>query len=77
MFQIDSDNDGINDYEDKCQGYDDKVDNNSNQIPDECEEVSEVTEDETLEKDTPLLSPLYVSIVMFTVIFLTLLLRRK
>ena len=42
----------INDYEDRCQGFDDKFDNNSNQIPDGCEEVSEVTEEENLEKTT-------------------------
>ena len=77
MFQIDSDDDGINDYEDRCQGFDDKVDNNSNQIPDGCEEVSEVTEEENLEKTNKLISPLNVSIAVFSLILFGLLLRRK
>ena len=77
LFQIDSDDDGINDYEDRCQGYDDKVDNNSNEIPDGCEEVSEVTEEENLEQTTKLISPLNVSIAVFSLILFGVLLRRK
>ena len=35
--QLDTDNDGISDFEDKCTGYDDNIDDNFNQIPDGCE----------------------------------------
>ena len=39
-----SDDDGVVDWYDKCQGSDDAVDRNENQIPDGCEEIEQETE---------------------------------
>ena len=77
LSQIDTDNDGINDFEDLCQGYDDNEDNNSNQIPDGCDYVSNTNGKESLDENTELISPLNVSIIVIVAILTGLFIRRK
>ena len=77
LTQIDTDGDGISDYEDLCQGYNDNQDNNSNQIPDGCDDELNATEKVSLDKDTPFISPLNISIIVCLFILVGLVVRRK
>ena len=77
MTQIDTDGDGISDYEDLCQGYNDNQDNNSNQIPDGCDDELNAVEKVSLDKDTPFISPLNISIIVCLFILVGLVVRRK
>ena len=77
LSQIDTDSDGINDFEDLCQGYDDNEDNNSNQIPDGCENMSNTNDKESFDENTQLISPLNILIIGIVAIFVGIILRRK
>ena len=71
--------DGISDYEDKCEGYNDSVDENSNLIPDGCESSDDKRDDsnitETASKGTQ--SVYYVSLGVIIALFGLLIVRRS
>ena len=79
LSQTDSDMDGISDYEDKCEGYNDSVDENSNLIPDGCESFDDKRDDsnitETASKGTQ--SVYYVSLGVIIALFGLLIVRRS
>lgn len=77
LSQIDTDDDGISDFEDKCEGYDDNVDNNSNQIPDGCEANSNIVEKAELDDRIEILSPFSISIMVSILLLSRFLLRGK
>ena len=78
LSQIDTDSDGINDFEDLCQGYNDNEDNNSNLIPDGCENISNTNDKESFDENTQLISPLNISIIgIVAAVFIGIILRKK
>jgi hypothetical protein len=77
LSQIDTDDDGISDFEDKCEGYDDNVDNNSNQIPDGCEANSNIVEKAELDDSIEIFSPFSISIMVSILLLSRFLLRGK
>ena len=77
LSQIDTDDDGISDFEDKCEGYDDNVDNNSNQIPDGCEANSNIVQKAELDDRIEILSPFSISIMVSILLLSRFLLRGK
>jgi hypothetical protein len=78
-YQVDTDNDGINDQEDVCEGFNDNNDSNQNGIPDDCEQSQSKVEGElvTAAKETDDSARITIAILSLALVLLVIYWRKR